>query len=146
MTIGRSPAIAASLAARAGATRSSPMTESILPARRRIAPTMVGVTRIPALGPKGEGWIALQVVFIVAIPIAWWWAARTEPDPNVPDLAVWRGIGTVVLVGGLLLIGVSSTYLRRSNAFSALPRPVAAGSLVESGPYRLIRHPLYAGL
>ena len=36
--------------------------------------------------------------------------------------------------------------MRQGRAFTALPRPLETGSLVESGPYRFIRHPIYAGL
>lgn len=50
------------------------------------------------------------------------------------------------MAAGLVLILVSALYLRGSRAFSALPRPIATGSLVDSGPYRLVRHPLYTGL
>jgi len=103
-------------------------------------------TRIPSLGPRGEGWTLLQVAFMVAIPVAAWWAAREAPNPKVPYAGELRAAGTVLLLGGLLLLFASSALLRRSEAFTALPRPISTGRLVESGPYRLIRHPIYAGL
>jgi protein-S-isoprenylcysteine O-methyltransferase Ste14 len=103
-------------------------------------------THVPALGPRGEGWTVLQMVFMVAILFASWWAARSDPNPDVPALAAWRTAGAVVLVAGLGVIVASSVVLRRSQSFSALPRPIATGSLVDRGPYRVVRHPLYAGL
>lgn len=103
-----------------------------------------GATVIPALGPRGEGWTALQVVLMFGIVVAAW----TSPaqDLNAPGVGLARGLGSIVVLGGLVLITWSSRLLRQGRAFTALPRPLETGSLVESGPYRFIRHPIYAGL
>jgi protein-S-isoprenylcysteine O-methyltransferase Ste14 len=103
------------------------------------------VSRIPALGPRGEGWLILQVVVLLAIPLAAW---RASPAAVVetPAIAIDRQVGVVLLLGGLGLIGWSSAFLQTRRALSALPRPLASASLVQSGPYRVIRHPIYVGL
>lgn len=52
----------------------------------------------------------------------------------------------VVIAGqmaGLALIGWSRVTFRRQQ-FRFVPEP-GSGSLVRTGPYRLIRHPIYAG-
>ena len=103
------------------------------------------MSRVPSLGPRGEGWVALQSLFIVAIPLAAWWASKTQTDEG-PAVAVLRQLGTVALLGGLALIGASGWWLSRSRALSALPRPLDTSDLVQSGPYRLVRHPIYDGL
>jgi len=102
------------------------------------------VSRIPSLGPRGEGWVALQVAAIWLV-IATVNLGRLEvADPGVRGLVV--GIGWLLFaLGGVLLIAASLT-LRAARAFTVLPQPRAGGELVESGPFRLIRHPVYAGL
>lgn len=65
--------------------------------------------------------------------------------PGVDRGAV-RLAGDVVLVAGLLVIGWAVGALRRARSFTAFPRPLAEGALVESGPYGFVRHPVYSGL
>ncbi|MFL5757431.1 MAG: methyltransferase family protein [Chloroflexota bacterium] len=103
------------------------------------------MTRIPALGPRGEGWLVLQAALMVAIPLAAWSAAVASPR-SAPRIGVERDIGTVLLLAGVGLMGISTVLLRWRRAWSALPRPVESGSLVDTGPYAVIRHPIYAGL
>ena len=53
--------------------------------------------------------------------------------------------GFVFLIAGLALALWAFISMRRSN-FSVMPEPVSGGELVERGPYRLIRHPMYTCL
>lgn len=103
------------------------------------------VRRLPDLGARGEGWTLAQVVLMFSIVVAAW---RASPAPAAePSLAfALRAFGLVAMVLGLALILVSSHVLRRARSFSPLPRPLDSGLLVEVGPYRLVRHPIYAGL
>jgi len=96
--------------------------------------------RIPDLGRDGQGWVVLQIVFIIAIAVA-----------GVPDPA-WDGpigVGTnafgaaCIVVGGLLVI-LGSRALGPS--FSPNPRPVPGGRLVQGGIYAGVRHPIYGGV
>ena len=103
------------------------------------------MSRIPSLGPRGEGWVVLQSVLLVAIPLAAWRAALDEVV-ETPASALLRALGTIALFGGLAVIVLGAGYLRRERSFSVLPRPLASGGLVETGPYRFVRHPVYAGL
>lgn len=50
----------------------------------------------------------------------------------------------VITMGGVLILWAAIS-LRRKN-LSVLPEPVTGGKLVEDGPYRLIRHPMYTAL
>ena len=103
------------------------------------------MSRIPALGPRGEGWVALQAVLLVAIPVAAWLASMT-PLVETPAIALAREIGAAALLAAVAIIGVSLGYLRGARALSALPRPLETAELVEAGPYRFVRHPIYGGL
>ena len=86
----------------------------------------------------------MQVLLMIAIPIEAWREALT--GDGVAVAPVVRMVGGAALLTGLGLVAWSSALLRRSRAFSALPRPRESGALVTAGPYRSIRHPIYAGL
>lgn len=103
------------------------------------------MTRLPSLGPRGEGWLALQLVMLVAIP----WSASVDPwRLHLPlDAANALGfVGTALSVLGVAIAAVAAFQLSRRNALSPLPRPAAASQLVETGLYRFVRHPIYSGL
>jgi len=102
-------------------------------------------TAIPALGPRGEGWTALQVLLMAAIVVVAWQGALAQ-DPSAPGVGAARGLGGGIMFAGLALVYAGIWQLRRARALSVLPRPLEAGSFVSSGPYRFIRHPIYAGL
>ena len=51
--------------------------------------------------------------------------------------------GAVVAVGGGLLVVASARAL--GGALSPFPRPRSDARVVERGPYRVVRHPIYAG-
>jgi protein-S-isoprenylcysteine O-methyltransferase Ste14 len=102
------------------------------------------MTKVPALGPKGEGWLALQLLLMVLIAtvgvVAPGVAGFDEPFVGA------RIVGQLAVLGGLALIVWSSAALHARGSFSAVPRPRPEGTLVDRGPYRYLRHPLYAGL
>ena len=52
--------------------------------------------------------------------------------------------GSVLSAGGLGLLVWSGRTLGRN--LTPLPTPVAGGSLVQRGPYRHVRHPIYTAL
>lgn len=94
--------------------------------------------RLPALGPRGEGWFLGQLVFIIAVAVA----PPAQWPAGVSDLA--RPLGGL-LVGGGLVVGALGLLALGGN-LTPLPKPRARGELVESGIYGVIRHPIYAGL
>lgn len=100
-------------------------------------------SRLPALGPRGEGWVAAQLVLFVLI------AAAGARDILAPDAggswgpaALLVGSAAIVVGGFVAVRGV----LDLGSSLSPFPRPVADARLVESGAYRLIRHPIYSGV
>jgi protein-S-isoprenylcysteine O-methyltransferase Ste14 len=68
--------------------------------------------------------------------------AGVAPWPE-PAARIARVAGAVLALcgGGLFLASV----LRLGPALTPLPRPRPGAALVRTGPYRIVRHPIYAG-
>ena len=100
------------------------------------------MTRIPALGPKGEGWVALQVVLFVLIAAL---GALNLPEARpgtVGIVVVIIGVGLGLVSGLTVLRGLRSL----GPSLSARPYPAEDGRLTREGAYGRIRHPIYAGV
>lgn len=100
-------------------------------------------SRIPTLGPHGEGWVVAQFLLFSIIAIA-----GLSELPGRGSMATW---GSVLAVVGIVAIVIGGCVAARGiwdirSGLSPFPRPVAGAPLVESGAYRLIRHPIYSGL
>lgn len=95
-------------------------------------------SRLPSLGPRGEGWLIGQIVFFVAI------ASSPGDAWAEPGQTIGRWGGAFLMIGGLAL--AARAILDLGPNLTPFPRPRRAGVLVEHGIYRLIRHPVYAGL
>jgi len=98
------------------------------------------MTRLPALGPRGEGWLVIQFGLLIVI-VASAYAGRA-----------WGGeVGAVTSAVGIVLLIAGGTLAVRGivdlgGALTPFPRPREGGRLIESGAYRLVRHPIYGGL
>ncbi len=85
---------------------------------------------------RGEAWVVVQFVLLGAVVAgaffgeSWAWPLRL--------------FGGVLLALGLLF--AATAVLRLGPAMTPLPRPLADGKLVVSGPYAIVRHPVYSGL
>ena len=97
-------------------------------------------SRLPALGPNGEVWVAAQLVLFAIIALAG--VRQLAGQGSGSAAAVLVGLGAITVGGFTATRGVWD--LRAS--FSVFPRPIAGAPLIESGAYRLIRHPIYSGL
>ena len=96
--------------------------------------------RIPALGPRGEGWVALQSVVLLAAVVCAVvgpaWPRSVEPELRIA--------GFVLEAAGAALFLAARVELGRS--FTVLPRPRKRASLRRHGVYAYARHPIYGGL
>lgn len=98
-------------------------------------------TRIPSLGPRGQGWVALQFGLMGAIAVAGY---RGSGNLDGGLSAVALVIGAAMIASGLVVAALGVKQLDRS--LSALPKPIDSGELIEHGLYRRVRHPIYAGV
>lgn len=97
-------------------------------------------SRLPALGRRGGGWVALQVViFALAATVGW----LGMPWPSTARPWLW-GVGGVVLCAGIVLLLVGGAGL--GTQLTPFPRPVDTGALREDGIYGHVRHPIYGGV
>jgi protein-S-isoprenylcysteine O-methyltransferase Ste14 len=94
----------------------------------------------PALGPRGEGWVALQLVVLALVVVAGW-SGYPWPDGAAQVLRV---VGAVLLIAGLALSVAGMRTLGAS--LTPYPRPGEDAEMREHGSYRLVRHPIYGGL
>jgi protein-S-isoprenylcysteine O-methyltransferase Ste14 len=86
---------------------------------------------------RGAGWVVLQSA-LMGVAVAGCLL------PGRPGSRFVHAIGIVLAVLGLALFAWAFRTLGRS--FTPFPVPRPDGMLVESGPFRLVRHPIYGGL
>ncbi len=100
-------------------------------------------SRLPALGPRGEGWVAIQIVLFAVIAIA----GITLPGGwTGPGAMLGAGAGGLVIVAAAALGVAGLAGLQAGDALTAVPHPRDGARLVEAGAYRLVRHPIYGAI
>lgn len=88
---------------------------------------------------RGKLWVAGQLVVFAVIGVLLWLHGR------LPDGLTIGGVtGGLGIVAAILLMAWSTRAL--GSNLTAVPEPVASGSLIESGPYRWVRHPIYTAV
>lgn len=100
-------------------------------------------TRVPALGPHGEGWVVGQAILLLAVV-----AAGIPGLAGLPpsDASGWlRVIVGLALLAGGGLVGLAGLRALGSS-LTATPRPKRGAEFVDSGIYARIRHPLYVAV
>ena len=95
---------------------------------------------LPSLGPRGEGWVLLQIVLLGSIGVA----GLAGPAWDGPVRIMGLVAGTVLAASGLAL-SVRGVIDLRAN-LTALPHPRDDATLVEHGVYHRVRHPIYGGI
>lgn len=95
---------------------------------------------LPDLGPRGEGWVAIQAVVLVLLAAAGFVGPAWDGTARVASTAV----GLVLVAGGGLLAFRGLRDL--GGALTPLPHPRDGARLVETGIYARVRHPIYGGI
>lgn len=96
------------------------------------------MVEIPSLGARGGGWVIVQFAVMAAVVVAAL-VGPAWPDAIGRPLAVAGAI--LALAGGTLAV-VAARAL--GAGLTPFPRPSHGTRIVEGGPYRVVRHPIYA--
>lgn len=94
----------------------------------------------PTLGPRGEGWVVLQIILLFAVGIA----GRAGPSLASEARVIAAVVGAALFVGGAIMVARGGRDL--GAALTPLPHPKADADLVETGIYARVRHPIYGGI
>ena len=90
---------------------------------------------------RGGGWVWLQFAVMAGLL----GAGFLPPEWPHGAQRILSAVGLVLVVLGAGIAVWASRLLGRG--FTPYPRPLASGQLIERGPYRVVRHPVYsAGL
>ena len=92
----------------------------------------------PAAAGRGSGWVVTQFALMAAI-IA---AGFLPPDWPAGARNALTAIGAVLAVAGIAFAVWAARSLGRS--LTPFPKPLGTG-LVTSGPFAIVRHPIYTG-
>jgi len=98
------------------------------------------MSRLPALGPRGEGWVVIQFLLLALVVLA----GVAGPTYAGPLSTVARMAGLALVAAGLVLAARGLLDLR--DALTPLPHPRDGAELVDTGSYALVRHPIYGGI
>ena len=90
-------------------------------------------------GERGEGWVIAQGVLLLAAAVA---PKRGAWPAGIRRLAKVVGAPVALAGAGLTAAG----FRALGENLTPLPRPKEHGTLVQSGVYGAVRHPIYGGL
>jgi protein-S-isoprenylcysteine O-methyltransferase Ste14 len=93
--------------------------------------TPTAPSRLPALGRRGGGRVAIQVGLLAAAVVTGMLGAAW-PHAASPWLAAAGGVAALCGAG-------------LGRQLTPFPRPVTDGELRQDGVYRFVRHPMYGG-
>ena len=98
------------------------------------------MSRLPSLGPRGEGWVIAQTILLWAIVAT----GYLGPAWSGPVRAATSILGVALIAAGIALAIRGARDLR--EAFTPLPHPRDGADLVVTGVYAHVRHPIYGGI
>jgi protein-S-isoprenylcysteine O-methyltransferase Ste14 len=99
------------------------------------------MSRLPAFGEHGQGWVTGQFFLIAAVAVA---GVIDRPDWDGTALIATQVIGASLTVLGVVIGLIGARDL--GAALTALPYPKDDAPLVQTGIYGHVRHPLYVGV
>ena len=94
-------------------------------------------------GSRGEWYVVIQALLLLLLvfgPRTW----QGLPQWSAPYAGLGSVTGIILLFAGLMLAAAGALNLGRN--LTPLPRPKEHATLVVTGAYRLVRHPIYSGI
>jgi protein-S-isoprenylcysteine O-methyltransferase Ste14 len=91
------------------------------------------------MGKKGEGYVIIQFLLFALIglgPKSVAWLPQWSASTWLIGLIV-GGVGMGLVIAGIFSLGTNLT---------AVPHPKENSNLVETGAYKIVRHPIYSGI
>ena len=93
-------------------------------------------------GRRGEVYVIAQLAVMALVAFgSRGWNGLPDWPPFVAQVASIAGVGLITAGVALGLSGIAAL----GHNLAAVPRPKPGATLVERGPYRYVRHPMYAG-
>ena len=92
-------------------------------------------------GPRGEWYVVVQFVLFVLVA----WGPRNLPSLSWPISGAASAIAGIALMALGLALSIAAALNLGAN-LTPLPHPKDDASFVASGPYRVVRHPMYGGV
>jgi len=106
---------------------------------------MVGAGVVPWWkGERGEWYVAIQAALFLLIAFG---------PATAPWLPAWQAgtirvaslLGVVLLAGGFVWMIAGAAQLAVGRSLSALPSPKDTATLIDTGVFAFVRHPMYSG-
>jgi protein-S-isoprenylcysteine O-methyltransferase Ste14 len=108
-----------------------------------MSPDPVGADHAPWWkGARGEWFVVAQLVLMALV----FFGPRTiggEPVHAFPFPYACSVVGSVLMIGGGVLLVSGLVHMR--HGLTPLPYPKEGAGLVETGPFAVVRHPMYSG-
>jgi protein-S-isoprenylcysteine O-methyltransferase Ste14 len=95
-------------------------------------------------GERGEWYVAAQAALFLLIALGPATASWLPTWPAAMDRASML-LGAVLMIGGFAWIIVGGVQLAFARSLSALPRPTDTATLIDTGVFAWVRHPMYCG-
>jgi protein-S-isoprenylcysteine O-methyltransferase Ste14 len=95
-------------------------------------------------GERGEWYVVIQAALILLVVFG---PATASWLPAWPAGAgrVSSFLGVTLLVGGIVWIIAGAAQLAVGRSLSALPSPTSTATLIDTGVFACVRHPMYCG-
>jgi protein-S-isoprenylcysteine O-methyltransferase Ste14 len=88
---------------------------------------------------RGEGWVIAQMLLILAVVII---PPELAGEYRLPNGSLYVGIALAILGGAVGLAGIRHL----GSNLTPFPKPKDDATLIQSGIYSVVRHPIYAGI
>jgi protein-S-isoprenylcysteine O-methyltransferase Ste14 len=90
---------------------------------------------------RGGWWVVAQAIMLLLFVVA---LLFTESVDGIPGLGYLRVVGVLLVVAASVMSIWAAVLMGRY--LTPYPAPLSGAMLLDRGPYRLVRHPMYGSL